>query len=86
MDDTEITISVKVKIEADSFVIIGEVFISGIIAYALIDSGSTNSHASLKFVRRLGHSIDQMSTPFGTTLHSREVMYPDRVLRDCPIG
>ena len=42
--DTEIGIDVDVKTEADPSIIIGKVFISGIIAYALIDSGSTHSH------------------------------------------
>ena len=36
-------------------------------------------------MRRLSLSPDQMSTPFGTTLPSGEVMYSDRVLRACPI-
>ena len=83
--DTKIGTDVEVTTEADPSVITGEVFISGIITYTLIDSGSTHSHASLKFVRRLGRSTDQMSTPFGTTLSSREVMYSDRILRACPI-
>ena len=42
--DTEIWIGVNVKTEADPSVITCEVFISGIIAYALIDSGSIHSH------------------------------------------
>ena len=76
--DVETGTDVEVKTEVDPSVITCEVFILGIIAYALIDSGSTHSHALLKFVRRLGHSLDQMSTLFGTTLPSREVMYSDR--------
>ena len=51
----------------------------------MIDLGSTYLHASLKFVRRLGRSKDQISTPFSATLPSGEVMYLDRVLRACPI-
>ena len=43
--NTEIGIDVEVKAEADPSVITCEVFISGIIAYALIDSGSIHSHA-----------------------------------------
>ena len=85
MADTETGADDKVKTEANPFVITGEIFISSVIAYALINSGSTHSHASLKFVRRLGHSLDQMSTPFGITLSSGKVMYSDRVLRACPI-
>ena len=82
--DTEIRTGVDVKTEANPSIIIGEVFISGIIAYALIDLGSTHSHVSLKFVRRFC-SIDPISNPFGTTLPSGKVMYSDRVLRACPI-
>ena len=85
LDDTETSGDNKVKTKADPFVIIGEVFIYGIITYALIDSGSTHSYTLLKFVRKLGRSTDQMSTPFGTTLPSGEVMYSDRVLKACPI-
>ena len=36
-------------------------------------------------MRRLGRPIDQMSTPFGATLPSGEVMYSDKILRACPI-
>ena len=43
--DIETGTSVEVKAEADPSVITCEVFISGIIAYALIDSGSIHSHA-----------------------------------------
>ena len=71
--------------EADPSVITGEILISGIIAHALIDSGSTHSHASLTFVRRLGRPIDQMSTPFGATLPSGEVMYSDNILKACSV-
>ena len=71
--------------EADPSIITCEIFISGIIAHALIDSGSTHSHASLTFVRGLGRPIDQMSTPFGATLPSGEIMYSDKILRACPI-
>ena len=66
MANIEVEIDVEIKAETDSFVITGEVFISGIITYAFLDSRSTHSHASLKLVRRLGHSTNQMSTPFGT--------------------
>ena len=59
LNDMETDTDVEVKAETDPSVIMGEVFISSIIAYALIDSGSTHSHASLKFIRRLGHSTDQ---------------------------
>ena len=85
MVNTKIGIDIDVKIKADPSIITDEVFISSIIAYALIDSGSTYSHALLKFVRRLGRSLDQMSIPFGTTLPSREVMYSDKILRAYPI-
>ena len=71
--------------EADPSIITGEILISGIIAHALIDSGSTHSHASLTFVRRLGRPIDQMSTPFGATLPSGEVMYSDNILKACSV-
>ena len=77
--DTETGTDVEVKVEVDLSIITGELFISGIITYALIDLGSTHSHTSLKFMRRLGHSTNQMSTPFGTTLPSREIMHSDRV-------
>ena len=73
LTDIETGTGVKVKTEADQSVITGKVFISDIIAYALIDSRSTYSHASLKFVRRLSRSTDQMSTPFGTTLPSERL-------------
>ena len=85
MADAETGTNFEVKAKENPSVIIVEVFISGIIAYALIDLGSIHSHASLKFVMRLGHFTDQMSTPFGTTLPSGEIMYSDRVLRACPI-
>ena len=85
MANTETRTDDEVKTEAYPSVITGKVFISSIVAYALIDSGSTHSHASLKFVRRLGRSLDQMSIPFDTTLPSGEVMYSDRVLRAFPI-
>ena len=49
--DTEIRTCVEVKTEADPSIIIDKVFISGIIAYAFIDLGSTYLHASLNFVR-----------------------------------
>ena len=68
--DIETGANDEVKTEANPSVITGEVFIFGIVAYALIDSRSTHSRASLKFVRRLGRSLDQMSTPFGITLPS----------------
>ena len=71
---------VRDETQADPSVITGEIFIFGIIAHALIDSGSTHSHASLTFVRRLGRPIDQMSTPFGATLPSGEIMYSDKIL------
>ena len=71
--------------QTDPFVITGEIFIFDIIAHALIDSGSTHSQASLTFVRRLGRPVDQMSTPFGATLPSGEVMYSDKILRAYPI-
>ena len=85
MVNTKIGIDIDVKIKADPSIITDEVFISSIIAYALIDSGSTYSYALLKFVRRLGRSLDQMSIPFGTILPSGEVMYSDRILRAYPI-
>ena len=53
MADTETGIDVEIKDEENPSIITSDVFIFGIIAYALIDSGSTHSHASLKFVRRL---------------------------------
>ena len=56
--DVEIGTDDDVKTEADPSVIIGEVFTSSIIAYALIDSGSTHSNTSLKFMRRFGRSLD----------------------------
>ena len=85
MAETETGADDEVKLKANPFVITGEVFISSVVAYALIDSRSTHSHPSLKFVRRLGRSSDQMSTPFGTILPSGEVMQSDSVLRACPI-
>ena len=83
--DIEIETDVDVKTEVDPSVIMDELFISSIIAYALIDSRSIHSNELLKFVRRLGRSLDQMSIPFGTTLSSGEVMYSNRILRACPI-
>ena len=83
--EIEIERGVEVKTEADPSIITGEVFISGFVAYALIDLGSTHLHASLKFVRRLGRSKDQMSTLFSTTLPFGEIMYSNKVLRAYPI-
>ena len=70
MVDAKTRTDVDVKTEADPSIITVEVFIFDIIAYVLIDLGSTHSHASLKF---------------GTTLPSKKVMYSDMVLRACPI-
>ena len=66
--DTTIGPCVDVKTKADPSVITCEVFIFGIITYIWMDFGSTHSHASLKFVRRLGCFTFQMSTSFGTAL------------------
>ena len=64
--DAETGTDDEVKTKADPSIITGEVFISCVIAYVLIDSGSTHSHATLKFMKRLGRSPDQMSILFGT--------------------
>ena len=64
--DAETGTDDELKTKADPSIITGEVFISCVIAYVLIDSGSTHSHATLKFMKRLGHSLDQMSILFGT--------------------
>ena len=45
--DTETGADDQVKTEANPSEITGEVFISSIVAYALIDLGSTHSHAYL---------------------------------------
>ena len=40
--------------ESDPMVVAGNIFISGLIAHSLVDSGSTHSFASVKFAQKLG--------------------------------
>ena len=65
-------------IEADSkaspSVVSGQILISGVTGHALIDSGATNSFASLTFIRRLGRHPKILYHNYCVTIPSTEVL------------
>ena len=73
--------------QADSSpsVVSGNVLISGVPAHVLIDSGATHSFASLKYVRRLGKSLEQLDVKYSISLPSGELMNSGQILRGCTV-
>ncbi|XP_062104277.1 uncharacterized protein LOC133815455 [Humulus lupulus] len=61
--------------DTNNSVVSGDIFVSGILTHALIDSGATHSFASLTYVKRLGRLSEKMSEVFSTMLPSREILY-----------
>ena len=71
--------------EADPSVVSGTILISGMPAFALIDSGSTHSFISNAFVRKLGITPDLLKIRYSVTIPSGEEMDSSHVLRACSI-
>ncbi|XP_062076047.1 uncharacterized protein LOC133780193 [Humulus lupulus] len=71
--------------DTDNSVVSGDIFASGILTHALIDSGVTHSFASLTYVKRLGRSCEKLSEVFSTMLPSGEILYSTHWLRGVPI-
>ncbi|XP_062091879.1 uncharacterized protein LOC133797823, partial [Humulus lupulus] len=71
--------------DTNNSVVSGDIFASGILTHALIDSGATHSFASLTYVKRLGRSCEKLSEVFSTMLPSGEILYSTHWLRGVPI-
>ncbi|XP_062113261.1 uncharacterized protein LOC133824401 [Humulus lupulus] len=71
--------------DTNNSVVSGDIFVSGILTRALIDSGPTYSFASLTYVKRLGRSCEKISEVFSTMLPSGEILYSTHWLRGVPI-
>ncbi|XP_062073030.1 uncharacterized protein LOC133777449 [Humulus lupulus] len=71
--------------DANNSVVSDDIFVSGILTHALIDSSVTHSFASLTYVKRLGRSCQKLSEVFSTMLPSREILYSTHWLRGVPI-
>ncbi|XP_062103548.1 uncharacterized protein LOC133814627 [Humulus lupulus] len=75
----------RVDVDTNNSVVSGDIFVSGILTHALIDSGVTHSFASLTYVKRLGRSCEKFSEVFSTMLPSGEILYSTHWLRGVPI-
>ena len=75
----------QAEAEDNPSVVSGNILISSIPAYALIDSGATHSFASTKYVRRLGKPLDKLDVKYSISLPSGELMSSDQVLRGCTV-
>ncbi|XP_062086532.1 uncharacterized protein LOC133792641 [Humulus lupulus] len=75
----------QAEADTNNSVVSGDIFASGILTHALIDSGATHSFASLTYVKRLGRSCEKLSEVFSTMLPSGEILYSTHWLRGVPI-
>ena len=71
--------------EASPSVVSGQILISGVIAHALIDSGATNSFASLTFIRRLGRHPEKLDHNYCIPIPSCEVLCLNKMLKACVV-
>ena len=71
--------------ETSPSVVSGEILISSVPTHALVDSGATNSFASIKYVRRLGQLPDKSNTKYSVSIPSGEILMSDQILRACTV-
>ncbi|XP_075486262.1 uncharacterized protein LOC142525862 [Primulina tabacum] len=75
----------KEKVDADTSMINGMFWISGITAIVLLDSGATYSFILELFVRRLGITASTTETQLAIALPSGQELQTNQIVRGCPI-
>ena len=71
--------------DVDPSIVTGNLFIDGIIASVLFDSGSTHSFVSPTFAMKLGQIPKKLSTKYSVSIPSGKVLESDTILKSCSV-
>ena len=75
----------QAEADASPSVVSGNILVSSIPTYSLIDSGATHSFALTKYARRLDKLLDNLSVMYSVSLPSGELMNSNQILHACTI-